>query len=131
MAGRLQVLLIAGILVLVAGCANSGSQKIDMERDTFTGTLRNYSYDIQIWWQGNECARREIHMRRRCGLCRGETSRADLYDHDCDGKAEQFSHRAGDGGELSFADLEEEAWHAFFLIVPPARSGDTRSSIVR
>ena len=131
MVGRLQLLLIASVIVVTAGCASSGSQKVDMERDSFKGTLRNYSYDIRIWWHGNECARREIRMRRHCGLCRGEVSRADLYDHDCDGKAEQFSHRAGDRVELSYADLEEEAWHAFYLIVPPARSGDTRSSLAR
>lgn len=73
-----------------------------------------------------ECERREIRMRRRCGLCKGEVTRAEFHDHDCDGRAEQFSHRRGVGDQFAYSELEEEAWHAFYHIVPPTRSGETR-----
>lgn len=74
-----------------------------------------------------ECERREIRMKRRCGLCKDEVARAAFYDHDCDGRAEQFSHRLGQDETVAYADLEEEAWHAFYHIVPPSRSGETRT----
>lgn len=121
----------AGLLAVflgTIGCAGNQAAETasQLDREAFTGTLHSYSYDIRIWWDGNECERREIRMRRRCGTCRGEVSRASLYDYNCDGTAEQFSRRLGEYVEASERELEEEAWHAFYHIVPPSRSGDTR-----
>lgn len=124
------VLPLAGCLLvlLFAGCAASSGSTAHTKADEYTGDLRRYSYDIRIWWDGERCERREIEMERRCGLCRGEVTHAEFYDLDCDGTAEQYEAR-GEHQNLSVntAILEEEAWHAFYLLVPPSQHGDFRT----
>ena len=124
---------LAGCLLFltVSGCAASGESASNVEADEYGGDLRRYSYDIRIWWDGERCQRREIEMERRCGLCRGEVTRAQFYDHDCDGIAEQYEAR---GEHQNFAvdtrNLEEEAWHAFYLFVPPSQHGNSRTVLL-
>ena len=123
----------AGCLLVLAfaGCAASGETASNNSADEYAGSLRSYSYDISIWWEGERCQRREIVMERRCGTCRGEVTRARFYDFDCDGIAEQYEAR---GEHQNFAvntvSLEEEAWHAFYLFVPPSQTGDSRTVVL-
>lgn len=110
-------------VLCMAGCGSTQSSALDYERHE--GTLRGSAFDIRIRWEGDRCVAREIRITRDCGMCRSRNvTNAVVEDFDCDGNTDHMQFRHLDEEQrVDKLALDEDAWLAFYHIVPAAERG--------